>query len=594
MADLYKYGVAVHIYKPIIKRGAVDFAVGADWTPAAGDVKISKDGGAAANVTNLPTAIVMGNTAMWDFSLTATEMQAGKINITVSDAPTEVVEDVMFELHTYGNASAQHAIDLGTIIENQVWDALRSSHVLTGSMGLLHRGVISDGTATAGTASSITLAGTEPTTVDVFRGAMIAIYAGTGAGQAPRMISAYSAGRVATVVPDWTVTPDNTSKYIIHAFADPVIVGADNKVILSSAAHTGAVIPSVTSIAQIEGVDATNQIRDAILSDATPFAGGNINATISSRLAASAYSAPPIAHSGTAQSGSTSSSIILAAGASASDNFYNRTLIYIKSGTGAGQARVISGYTGASKTAVLMDDWITTPDNTSVYDIYATNMPPVTNQGGVSVATNYDKNGYILDAAVSPYLTSNAADGGAASTITLNSGSSATDNFYKNRLISIYGGTGQGQSRIITSYNGTTKVATVNRAWDVVPVASDSQYQIFKYEIESADLATMKNVITALPFKKNTAVSYFPFIMTDSTTNAAKTGISNASFTKKYRLDNGSAGNLGGTITEVDATNFPGLYSIDLSAGEMNGDMVELRFAASGANDLILTVRTNP
>lgn len=112
MADLYKYGVAVHLYKPIIKRAVVDFAVGADWTPAAGDVKISKDGGAAANVTNLPTAITMGNTAMWDFSLTATEMQAAKIRISVSDSATKAVEDTFFEIDTYGNASAEHAIDL--------------------------------------------------------------------------------------------------------------------------------------------------------------------------------------------------------------------------------------------------------------------------------------------------------------------------------------------------------------------------------------------------------------------------------------------------------------------------------------------------
>lgn len=112
MADLYKYGVAAHLYKPVIKRGVVDFALGADWTPAAGDVKISKDGGTAANVTNLPTALTMGNTVLWDFSLTATEMQAAKIRITIADATTKAVEDVAFEIDTYGNASAEHAADL--------------------------------------------------------------------------------------------------------------------------------------------------------------------------------------------------------------------------------------------------------------------------------------------------------------------------------------------------------------------------------------------------------------------------------------------------------------------------------------------------
>src|SRR5262245_28950381 len=114
--DLREYGVATHLYKPIVKRAVVDFAVNADWTPAAGDVKISKDGGAAANVTNLPTAITMGNTAMWDFSLTATEMQAKQIKITVSDSATKVVEDQFLEIETYGNASAQHAVNLNDAV----------------------------------------------------------------------------------------------------------------------------------------------------------------------------------------------------------------------------------------------------------------------------------------------------------------------------------------------------------------------------------------------------------------------------------------------------------------------------------------------
>ena len=112
MDVLRKYGVATHVYIPIIKRAVVDFAVSADWTPAAGDVKISKDGGAAANVTNLPTAITMGNTAMWDFSLTATELQAANIVVMVADSATKAVEDQAFIIGTYGNASAEHAVDL--------------------------------------------------------------------------------------------------------------------------------------------------------------------------------------------------------------------------------------------------------------------------------------------------------------------------------------------------------------------------------------------------------------------------------------------------------------------------------------------------
>ena len=128
---LSKYGTARHIYIPVIKRAVVDFAVSGDWTPQAGDVKISKDGGAAANVTNLPSAIAMGNGAIWDFSLTATEMQAAQIVVTVADSATKAVEDQSFIIETYGNASGQHAFDLGTATvtlptaeRNSVADAL--------------------------------------------------------------------------------------------------------------------------------------------------------------------------------------------------------------------------------------------------------------------------------------------------------------------------------------------------------------------------------------------------------------------------------------------------------------------------------------
>src|SRR5262252_5003058 len=108
---LSKYGVARHIYVPMVKRAVVDFAVGADWNPAAGDVKISKDGAAAVNVTNLPVAIAMGNGAIWDFAMTATEMQAAQIMVTVADSATKAVEDQYFSIETYGNINAEHIVD---------------------------------------------------------------------------------------------------------------------------------------------------------------------------------------------------------------------------------------------------------------------------------------------------------------------------------------------------------------------------------------------------------------------------------------------------------------------------------------------------
>ncbi|OLE52112.1 MAG: hypothetical protein AUG51_19335 [Acidobacteria bacterium 13_1_20CM_3_53_8] len=105
-----KYGVATTIDLPMIKRGVADYAVSADWTPAAGDCKISKDEGADANTTNLPSAVASA-TAKWKLDLTATEMQAKRIFITIIDQGTKAVEDQSVIIETYGHASAQSPVD---------------------------------------------------------------------------------------------------------------------------------------------------------------------------------------------------------------------------------------------------------------------------------------------------------------------------------------------------------------------------------------------------------------------------------------------------------------------------------------------------
>ena len=64
---------------------------------------------------------------------------------------------------------------------------------------------------------------------------------------------------------------------------------------------------------------------------------------------------------------------------------------------------------------------------------------------------------------------SGTAQAGAASTITLAAGASASDDAYRGMRIKTTGGTGSGQARVISTYNGTTKVATVSEAWTTPP-----------------------------------------------------------------------------------------------------------------------------
>jgi hypothetical protein len=71
---------------------------------------------------------------------------------------------------------------------------------------------------------------------------------------------------------------------------------------------------------------------------------------------------------GTAQAGA-AGTITLAAGASATNDLFNEQIVKITSGTGAGQARVISDYVGSTKVASITPNWTTNPDATSVYEI---------------------------------------------------------------------------------------------------------------------------------------------------------------------------------------------------------------------------------
>lgn len=66
-------------------------------------------------------------------------------------------------------------------------------------------------------------------------------------------------------------------------------------------------------------------------------------------------------------------------------------------------------------------------------------------------------------------VTTQTAQAGASTTITLASGASARNGAYVGQVITTTGGTGSGQSKTIIAYDGSTKVATINSAWLVTP-----------------------------------------------------------------------------------------------------------------------------
>lgn len=114
------------------------------------------------------------------------------------------------------------------------------------------------------------------------------------------------------------------------------------------------------------------------------------------------------------------------------------------------------------------------------------------------------------------------AQAGASTTITLKSASSAVDDYYNGLYITITGGTGSGQVRIIEDYVGSTKVATVDSAWTTAP-NSTSTYSITTWTPEAVNQyvnvqpqgrarivryisATVVEAITEYPFFNTTTI----------------------------------------------------------------------------------------
>jgi hypothetical protein len=87
--------------------------------------------------------------------------------------------------------------------------------------------------------------------------------------------------------------------------------------------------------------------------------------------------------------------------------------------------------------------------------------------------------------------------------------------------------------------------------------------------------------------KKNQALAGFTFIMTDSTNHNPATG---KTVTAQRSLDGAALGAASNTVVEISN----GLYKIDLAAADVNGNVVLLRFTATGCDDRDILIITQP
>ena len=194
------------------------------------------------------------------------------------------------------------------------------------------------GLAQSATSSTVTLAASETFSDDEINDQLIVIISGTGAGQA-RMIDDWTLStKVADIMPNWVTTPDSTSGYEI------VAAGVD--------------------VLHIEGADATNSIRDALVDDSSKFSGADL-----ALIMAALENAPVHTLAGDTALAGTSTTIQLASSEPFLDDELNGNKIQITGGTGRGQSRTISDYAASTTTVTVSAAWTTTPDSTSVYQV---------------------------------------------------------------------------------------------------------------------------------------------------------------------------------------------------------------------------------
>ncbi|KPL05615.1 hypothetical protein AMJ85_11600 [candidate division BRC1 bacterium SM23_51] len=137
---------------------------------------------------------------------------------------------------------------------------------------------------------------------------------------------------------------------------------------------------------------------------------------------------------------------------SATDGIYEQNIVSIVDGTGAGQTRLIIEYDGTNKLAYVDRPWHVEPDATSEIELLPYSAEIMADHG--------------------------LAQAGAAGTITLDAGASATNDIYIGSVVFIATGTGAGQVRLITDYDGSSKVATISDNWTTNP-DSTSAYKLF-------------------------------------------------------------------------------------------------------------------
>lgn len=381
----------------------------------------------------------------------AVTASSGNPDVNIESIDAGVIASGSFAANAI-NAAAL-ATDAVNEIADGVWDEAMSGHTTLGSFGQAlnalgaRTGAVNDAGATT---TDFDVDGFTEATNDHLNGMIMVFTSGNLLGQANTITDYNGTGQNCIFGEPWTEAPANNDEFVIVPGLIPggtlaqvlrlfITVLNQSTGQLDSGSLTGGTIDAAAIAANAIGAselatDAVNEIRDAILSDSTAFAGANIDAAISTRATPAQVNTE-----------------------------VDTALADVNLDHLVGTATGIPAIPAGTYIDQMMDD------GTATFDRTTDSLQAIRDRGDAAWTTG-------AGSGLTP-LASGTAQGGTASTIQLASGETFADDELIGNSVKITSGTGAGQSRVVTDNVGSTDTLTVSPNWITNPDAT-SVYEI--------------------------------------------------------------------------------------------------------------------
>lgn len=587
MNFLRKYGVATaagtHVRIPIIKAGSQDYAGSGDWTPAAGDVKISKNGGAQANIGTLPTY----TNGAWQFQFTAAELQAATIEVQVVDSATKAIEDQFFIIETYGHASALHAMDFDDSVRGGLTALPNAAADAAGGLPISDAGGLDLDTLLAELAAA-----NIPADIDT----LIARLTAARAGYLDELAAANLPADIDTLIARLTAA---RAGYLDELAAANIPADIDTLIARLTATRAGYldklnITGNVASSGEVTAIQNNTRVRVVVPpamerpdSGSTAFKlhlyiyddAGNMEAP---------DSAPTIAAAN--QSGTDRSANL---GTVTLENTGHYSVTYTVN-TAHAIEQILFEWTIVEGGATRLHGAATQIVDTTAVDFTAADrakLDTLHDSRLTAARAGYldNLNGHTPQSGDSYAIVNHGTYGNAQLART----SALPINFGDLAITPTTGRVTVGTNLDKTGYDlnadqSTVTIGTVTTNSDMR--GTDNAATAAALAAAQADITAIKANTDNLPsgIKKNAQLSNFTFFMRDSTDHV--TGKTGLTVTAERSLDGADFAACANAVVEIAN----GLYKITLAAADLNADVVTLKFTAAGADATIITIITEP